>query len=125
MDGAEPAVSSLPFRGGKIIAYHKNWIYLTTLLGLEVVDFVEIKPGIPPSARHVHALVDEIAEQQIQVLLTANYFAPAKPQAIAERTGCQLVRVPMQPSGEVPDYFALVDDWIDSLAAAFAIGAER
>lgn len=115
----------LAFRDRQIIAYHKNWTYLTSLFGLQVVDYVEAKPGIPPSARHVHALVDEIADQQIRVLLTADYFATAKPQAIADRTGCQVVRVGLEPDGDPPDYFALVDGWVDALATAFVAGGEQ
>ncbi|MFQ5671205.1 MAG: metal ABC transporter substrate-binding protein [Acidobacteriota bacterium] len=109
----------LPFRGRKIIAYHKNWIYFTTLFGLQIVDYVEAKPGIPPSARHVHDLIREIQEGGIGVLLTAAYFDPSKPQAIARRTGCTVVRVPMDPPGEPMDYIDLVSLWVDKLAAAF------
>ena len=63
---------TLGFRDQKIVAYHKNWIYFTELFGFEVVGFVEPKPGIPPSAKHVHNLIEEIRIQDIQVLLAAN-----------------------------------------------------
>ncbi|MGB3562511.1 MAG: metal ABC transporter substrate-binding protein, partial [Thermoanaerobaculia bacterium] len=46
----------LVFRGQQLVAYHKNWIYFTDLFGLEVAGYVERKPGIPPSALHVHYL---------------------------------------------------------------------
>ena len=51
---------ALPFRGRRIVCYHKNWVYFTTLFGLDVVDYVETKPGIPPTARHVADLVRRI-----------------------------------------------------------------
>ncbi len=112
---------ALPLRGKKIIAYHKNWIYFTTLFGLEVVDYVETKPGIPPSARHVYDLIQKIERQKIPVVLSATYFAPSKPQLIADRTGCSVVRVPIEPSGGTDgDYFAMVDLWLDRLLAAYA-----
>ncbi|RMG42568.1 MAG: zinc ABC transporter substrate-binding protein [Acidobacteria bacterium] len=114
---------ALPLRGKKIIAYHKNWIYFTDLFGLQVVDYVEAKPGIPPSSRHVHELIREIETGGIRVLLSATYFAPDKPRAIAERTGCRVVRVPLEPGGqEAPDYFALIDLWITRLLEAFGEG---
>ncbi len=110
-----------PLRGKKIIAYHKNWIYFTTLFGLKIVDYVEPKPGIPPSARHVHELIDRIEREHVRVLLSADYFAPSKPRMIAERTGCRVVRVTLEPgTPEAPDYFSLIDLWIDRLLAAFA-----
>lgn len=111
---------ALAFRDRKLVAYHKNWIYLTALLHLDVVDYVEPKPGIPPSARHVHDLIEEIGSQQIRVLLAASYFSRQKVEAIAERTGINALRVPMGPGVQgVADYFQLVDLWIDSLAQAF------
>ncbi|MEZ5331084.1 MAG: metal ABC transporter substrate-binding protein [Thermoanaerobaculia bacterium] len=111
----------LPFRGEKIVTYHKNWIYFTDLFGLQIIDYVEPKPGIPPSAKHVKELVDEIAAQHVQVLLAAGYFDPTKPQLIADRTGCRAVILPLGPD-EQGSYFDLVDDWVDSIAAAFAAG---
>jgi len=114
---------SLAFRGEEIIAYHKNWIYFTNLFGLQVVDFVEPKPGIPPSARHVKELIDEIRERDIKVLIAASYFDPQKPHTIAERTGCRDVILPMGVgAGGAADYPALVDLWIDSLVSAFEAG---
>lgn len=112
---------TLPYRGIKIITYHKNWIYLMELLGLEVVDYVEPKPGIPPSARHVHELIEEIKTQDIHVLLAANYFSPQQVQAIADRTGITAVRVPMGPAHlDRESYFELVDSWVSQLTAALA-----
>lgn len=108
------------FRGQKLVTYHKNWIYFTELFGLEVVGFVEPKPGIPPSARHVHDLVDQIRREQVRVLLAASYFSPQQVEAIAARTGCTAVRVPLGPGSEgASDYFELVDLWVESLRRAF------
>jgi ABC-type Zn uptake system ZnuABC Zn-binding protein ZnuA len=90
---------ALPLRGVKIVSYHRNWTYLTDLLGLQVVDTVELKPGIPPSARHVHDLVETISQDKIPLLLAASYYSPQQVDTIAERTGCRAVRVTMGPSG--------------------------
>ncbi len=111
----------LPFRGRKIICYHKNWVYFTTLFGLKVVDYVEPKPGIPPTARHVAELIDEIRTQHVRVLLTANYFERRKPELIAERTGIVPVIVPTSVGGEpgVRTYFDLIDAWVGRLRDAF------
>jgi zinc/manganese transport system substrate-binding protein len=114
----------LPFRGRKIVCYHKNWAYFTTLFGLDVVDYVETKPGIPPTARHVADLIQRIANEHLEVLLAANYFERSKPELIAERTGIVPVIVPMSVGGEagVETYFDLVDLWVARLNAAFAEG---
>jgi zinc/manganese transport system substrate-binding protein len=112
---------AMPIRGRKLICYHKNWIYFTTLFGLSVVDYVEPKPGIPPTARHVAELVQRIDDEHIGVLLTANYFERQKPELIAERTGIVPVIVPMFVGGEpgVDTYFDLVDLWIKRLREGY------
>jgi zinc/manganese transport system substrate-binding protein len=110
-----------PLRGRKIIGYHKNWIYFTTRFGLDIVGHVEPKPGIPPTPRHVEKIIDLIRNQKIRVILTANYFDPAKPKVIAERTGARVVIVPLGSGGEagVDDYEKLVSVWIERLVKAF------
>jgi zinc/manganese transport system substrate-binding protein len=110
----------MAFRGKKIVSYHKNWIYFVDLFGLHIVDYVEAKPGIPPSARHVHELINEMNQQHVKVLLAASYFDPKKPNLIAKRTGCKAVIVPMGLNTTGPDdYFKLVSDWVDQLKTAF------
>jgi ABC-type Zn uptake system ZnuABC Zn-binding protein ZnuA len=113
---------AMAFRGRKLICYHKNWIYFTTLFGLEIVGYVETKPGIPPTARHVAELIQRIEDEKVGVLLAANYFERRKPELIAERTGIVPVVVPMSVGGEegVATYFDLVDLWIGRLNTAFA-----
>jgi ABC-type Zn uptake system ZnuABC Zn-binding protein ZnuA len=109
------------FKGREIVAYHKNWIYFTDLFGLVVADFVERKPGIPPSARHVHELLEMINERRIQVLLGASYFNRSQIETIAERSGCSAVIVDLGPEEITSEaYFELVEGWISSLETAFA-----
>ncbi|MCU0233577.1 MAG: metal ABC transporter substrate-binding protein [Thermoanaerobaculales bacterium] len=112
----------LPFRGRPVICYHRDWTYFASLFGLIVVDYVEPKPGIPPTARHVAELIERIEREDIGVLVSANYFERSKPQLIADRTGIAPVVVPMSVGGEpgVETYFDLVDLWIARLREAFA-----
>lgn len=111
----------MSFRGRKIICYHKNWVYFTTLFGLQVIDYVEAKPGIPPTARHVADLIEKIRNDHIKVLLAANYFEKKKPQMIADRTGIIPVIVATSVEGQpgINDYFDLIDSWVSGLNTAF------
>lgn len=107
------------FRGKKIVCYHKNWIYFTTLFGLKILDYVEPKPGIPPSPRHVSDLIERMKRENVRVLLAAKYFDKNKVLTVAERSGAIPVIVPMGVNEELTDYFKVVDYWIDSLANAY------
>ena len=118
---------SLVFRGQKIICYHKNWIYFTTVFGLKVADYVETKPGIPPTARHVADLIQKIKNEKIKVILAANYFERKKPQMIADKTGIVPVIVATSVGGQegIRTYFDLIDSWVSDLATAFRRTDER
>jgi zinc/manganese transport system substrate-binding protein len=117
---------AMTFRGRKLVCYHKNWIYFTTLFGLEVVGYVETKPGIPPTARHVAELIQRVEDENVGVLLAANYFEKRKPELIARRTGIVPVVVPMSVGGEegVDSFFDLVDLWVGRLRDAFGASGE-
>jgi zinc/manganese transport system substrate-binding protein len=112
-----------PLRGRKIIGYHKNWIYFGARFGLDFIGYIEPKPGIPPTPRHVESMIDIIRDQGIKVILTSNYFDPAKPQVIADRTGAMVVVVPLGSGGEpgIDGYEDLIDAWITRLVAVYEI----
>ena len=110
----------MAFRGDKLVTYHKNWTYFTSLFGLDVVGDVEPKPGIPPSARHVHDLIETMKAEKVEVVLAPNYFDPAEARAIAQRTGAEALIVPLGPESTSADgYFKLVDLWVSRLAQAY------
>jgi ABC-type Zn uptake system ZnuABC Zn-binding protein ZnuA len=110
-----------PLHGARIIAYHKNWIYFTERFGLEIAGYVETKPGIPATPRHVEMIMNLIRSEGIRVILSANYFDAAKPRTIADRTESELIVVPLSTRGEegVDGYEELIDAWIGRLVAAF------
>jgi len=41
------------FRGVKVITYHNSWPNFAQVFGLNIVNHIEPKPGIPPSPGHV------------------------------------------------------------------------
>ncbi len=111
-----------PFRNKRMVCYHKNWAYFSARFQVECAMYVEPKPGIPASPRHVRDVIAFIRSENIPALLAANYFSRAQVDRVASRTGATAVYVPEHVGGDetVEDYFALVDTWITNLAAAFA-----
>jgi len=108
---------AMPFRGHKVIAYHKNWVYFVDTYGLEVVGFVEPKPGIPPSAKSVQQTINMIKEQNIELMLVATYFERSTPKMIEKRTGVKGCYLPLScGAGErTEDIFALMNDWVETI----------
>ena len=110
----------LPLRGTPVVVYHKNWSYFLQLFGLKEAATIEAKPGIPPSAKHVTNLVKMMHDENIRIILAANYFDEHKVRTVANKTGAEAVVVPLFVGG-IPgtdDYFQLVDYWVNSLLKA-------
>ena len=80
-----------PFKGRKIVTYHNSWPNFTRHFGLDVVGFVEPKPGIPPSPAHTLELINLMKDQKIKVILMEPYFDRKTPDFIAQRSGAQVV----------------------------------
>jgi len=108
---------AMPFRDTKIVAYHKNWAYFCETFGLQIIGYIEPKPGIPPSAKHVQHMINMIDEQDIKLMLVASYFEKKSPEMIEAKTGINALFLPLFVSGadEVDDNFELVDLWIDKI----------
>jgi len=110
----------MAFRGKDMVTYHQNWAYFTRLFGLDVVGDVEPKPGIPPSAKHVHELIEEMKEKDVKVVMAPSYYPPGEAKAIAQRTGADAIIVPLGPDSTRADaYFNLIDGWVNQLAQAY------
>ena len=113
---------ALPMRGMEVIAYHKNWSYFARDFGLNVIGYIEPKPGIPPTPKHVQECVNLIKEHGVAVMLVASYFEKRKPTIIAQRTGIQALFLPLSvyAEPELTDNFKLMDFWIDSINSAMS-----
>jgi zinc/manganese transport system substrate-binding protein len=111
-----------PFRGREIICYHKNWAYFEDRFSVRCADYIEAKPGIPPTPGHVAQLIGRMRDENLDVLLAATYFDEDRVQTVANRGGATAVRVPLSPGAVrgVDDYFSLVDTWVSGLARQFA-----
>jgi ABC-type Zn uptake system ZnuABC Zn-binding protein ZnuA len=110
----------LPLRGTPVVTYRKNWIYFVHLFGLEEAGTVEPRPGIPPTPKHVTSLIDLMRENDIGIILAANYFDEQKIRTVAYRTKAEAVIVPMYVGGVegIDNYFELVDYWVNGLLKA-------
>jgi zinc/manganese transport system substrate-binding protein len=115
-----------PYRGHRVVCYHKQWEYLFAWLGVEVAGYIETKAGIPPSPRHVRELQATIERERIGTIVISNFFEPAPAQRIAERTGARVIVLPASVGGEsgLDDPFLFFDHLVSSLQAAFEARAE-
>lgn len=108
-------------RGKEVACYHKEWAYFSHRFGVTCGQYIEAKPGIPPTPRHVQEVIAYMKEHKIPVLFASNYFDRKQIQTVAARTGAQPVIVPENTGGApgVNTYFDLLSTWIRGLTAAF------
>ena len=71
----------------KIIAYHNEWVYFEKRFGLEIVDFMEPKPGIPPSPSQLVKVMKEVTANKIKVIISSPYFTTSSSDVVAKQTG--------------------------------------
>lgn len=114
-------VAMAPFKGQKIVTYHRSWTNFAEAFGLTVVGYVEPKPGIPPSPAHTLELQHEMKRQGVKIILVEPYFDLKTPNAIARDTSAVVLKMPPSVGGvkEVGTYIQLFDHDINQLVSAF------
>ncbi len=100
-----------PYKGLKVVTYHRSWANFVDRFSLDVIGYVEPRPGIPPSPSHTIALMAEMKRQGVKILLVEPYFDLKTPQSIARETGARVVVMPPSVGGEkeITDYVSLFD----------------
>jgi len=111
-----------PYKGRKVVTYHRSWPNFCERFGLVVVDYVEPKPGIPPTPSHTLEVINTMKRGGIKLVLVEPYFDLRTPNSIAQQTGGQVLVLMPSVGGvkEVTDYFQLFDYDIKLLTDAFA-----
>src|SRR5712692_1484506 len=110
-----------PFHGRKVVTYHRAWPNFARHFQLDVVGYVEPRPGIPPTPSHTIELILMMRRENVKVIMVEPYFDLKTPKSIASQTGAQvLVGLPsVGGEKEVTDYFKLFDYDIALLTKAF------
>ena len=111
-----------PYRGRKVVTYHRSWPNFCERFGLNVIDYVEPKPGIPPTPSHTLEVINTMKRENIKLILVEPYFDLRTPNSIASAVGGQVLVLLPSVGGvkEVNDYFQLFDYDIKLLSEAFA-----
>jgi len=88
-----------PLKGAKIVFFHKSYSYFNQRFGLNVVDYVELKPGIQPGPSHLADVVATINREKVKVVATHPFYDDKIAKLVAEKGGAQLVTLPLNIGG--------------------------
>jgi zinc/manganese transport system substrate-binding protein len=110
-----------PYAGRKIVTYHRSWPNFAEHFQLNVVGYVEPRPGIPPTPQHTVDLIGQMKRDNVKVIVVEPYFDLKTPNSVARETGGQVLVLLPSVGGEkeVTDYFKLFDYDIAKLKQAF------
>ncbi len=109
-----------PYKGTKIVTYHRSWPNFMERFGLNVMGYVEPKPGIPPSPSHTIELINDMKAQGVKLIVVEPYFDVKTPLAIANQVGGAVLVLASSVGGtkEATDYITVFDYDVSMLAAA-------
>ncbi|MDH3253229.1 MAG: metal ABC transporter substrate-binding protein, partial [Ignavibacteria bacterium] len=108
-----------PFAGARIVTFHRSWSYFAGWLGLMVADYVEPKPGIPPSPGHTAELIQLVRNGNIKAIIVEPFYDLSAPEQIARSTSARVLVLPTSIGGieQAKDYISLMEYNVRTLAA--------
>jgi ABC-type Zn uptake system ZnuABC Zn-binding protein ZnuA len=116
-----------PYKGIKVVTYHRSWANFADAFGIDVIGYVEPKPGIPPTPQHTLDVIQAMRAQGIKLIIVEPYFDSKTPNSIASQTGGTVLVLPPSVGG-VPaasDYLKLFDTNINLLVGAIKSAGGR
>ncbi len=116
------SASLAPFAGVKLIAYHNSWPYFARRFRLDVIDFIEPKPGVAPSPAHLAHLIAEARRAGVRAIVHEPYEPEEASRLLSQKLGVPFVLLATSV-GSLPhtgDYFALLEFNATTLARALA-----
>ncbi len=109
-----------PYRGMKVVTYHKSFNYFLERFGLVLTGTIEPKPGIEPSPSYVNSLIPKLKAAGVRLILIEPFRPRKTPEYIAQNIGAKLVLLPgsVGANEKVKDYISLFDYDVSQIAAA-------
>lgn len=98
--------------GKPVVAYHTSWKYLAEYTGMNLVGFMEPKPGVPPSPSHLAGLILQMKRTGAKVIIMEPWYNRRDADFVASKTGATVLVLPPSVDGLGNDKPA---DYIDLL----------
>src|SRR5438132_1889939 len=112
-----------PYAGVKLFAYHNSWPYFARRFRLDIVDFIEPKPGVAPSPAHLAKLIAEGRRANVRAILHEPYEPDDASRLVAQKLGVPfvLLATSVESVAGVKDYLDLFE--YNTAMLAKALGA--
>ena len=103
-------------------AYHNSWPYFARRFRLDFVAFIEIKPGVPPSAAHLAGIIRTMRERGVRIVIREPLEPERDVAFVADSVGAKIVTL-ASSVGALPtatDYISMFDTDVEALISAAA-----
>ena len=103
-----------------VVAWHTSWRYFAEYTGMNIVGFMEPKPGVPPSPAHLAGLIQTMKRTGAKVIVMEPFYDRKTADFVASKTGAKVLVLPPSVGGAkgLDDYIQLMTHDIRQLAAA-------
>lgn len=112
-----------PFKGREVVAYHNSWLYFGERFDLNIDLFLEPKPGVPATPRHLANVILKMKANKVRAILVDPYLDRRTAETVAGKTGATVVDVTQFPGGvkgTEGGYLALLDYLVNAVTRALA-----
>ncbi len=111
-----------PFKGQKVVTFHRTWSYFLREFGMQYVGTLEPVPGIQPSPPHLIRLSQLMNAQNVRLILQANYYRDKFSKLLAGKTGARVLALPPGVGGvpEAGDTIGLFDYLVNQITKALS-----
>jgi zinc/manganese transport system substrate-binding protein/zinc transport system substrate-binding protein len=109
-----------PLKGTPIVAYHNSWPYFARRFHLDLLDFIETRPGVPPSPAHLAGLIQNMRAHGAHLVVREPYDPERDVAFVAGKAGATVATLAASV-GALPaasDYLALFDADVEALKTA-------
>ena len=108
-----------PFKGAKVVTYHKDFVYFANRFGLQIIGELEPKPGISPSPAHLASIIGTMKSQGGKVILVQPYQNRRTAETVARQSGAKVLEMPQQPGARAgtSSYTGMIDNLVNTLAS--------
>ena len=108
-------------KGKPVVAYHTSWKYFAEYTGMNIVGFMEPKPGVPPSPSHLAGLILQMKRTGAKVIIMEPFYSRKDADFVAGKTGAKVLILPPSVGGlrdkKLDDYISLMSYDIGQVAA--------
>jgi zinc/manganese transport system substrate-binding protein len=107
-------------RGKPVVAWHTSWRYFAEYNGMNIVAFMEPKPGVPPSPSHLAGVIATVRRTGAKVIVMEPFYDRRTADFVAQRTGATVLVLPPSVGGirSITDYIQLLQHDVAQLADA-------